>query len=1471
MGIFKPFVLAIASLPFVSSGFVTPILQNHLSHTKSLCFPNEVNVKVKSLDMGRSNGDKADWKSEFEKIIFGRPSCRNPEFSRSPISSSTIDAFIGTLCLAGIGIPWVANAAGNDGIHYLLPSTTNTFVGCELAAIMTLLAFPGLVVNKNEPQLVFAMDNFNYGNQFPGGRTPSPQPSFPIRPPAPPQQPNRFSASNSPMPKKSYLKKAKSAIRKVKKIKPMANPAAYLNNAPAPSPSWLSNPFNPSPPDNNFAERSWDTSSPYEDYGVETEEKEQSFPQSILDGVSSFFNNFRISMPGSSPKDSEMNDNYNPNFTPMQQTSPIGPARIKKTKVLGPAPGSFASPTNNMGYGSNTMQTNNMGYGYNVPSQTYSQDSRSKGSPVTFAPPDLKSKIVPVTAQKRLNSPQYNYYDNSQDFSGNQATTYKDNYGYSSTQNSFGNNASPNFSPKKMLPGVNYASPSPAYGYKSATPAYSPAQSYYDQQSYNEQQPYYDQQSYTQGQPSRNLLSFSTTDVNRDDKPPPRYQISRAQPYQQSYYNEADQAPPQQSFFQRFRSQPNQQPNQQSYYNEVNEDPGRNPFSSATNDVRRKNTSKQSSVNYADRSSSPYSSGSMDSTRNFQSSSYPGQPYGAQSMQDQSMYNRNNPVSFAAPDVNKGPQNSGRPQSGYPPRKQFNTMQNIPGDYQTNDESSSSGLFNNIFNKGNRSLKKTKVANDRSMGRKTYQPQGAPFPQSSNRFTTSQNQQPYNMNTSQQGARSFTLGSDDVTRSNRPPVQSNSNQFMNAGGPQGTFSNDNKFNSPMSPGSNRSNLQGPSGTNQNEQSSSPGLFNMFNRGNEQAASPTQSSSSLPYATGSNQQSYGMNNARSESGSFSLSSDNVVRTNRPIAAKSQPQSFKSFTGSNTPNNQFPPTSKKSTIQKQSGNGMFNNMFNKGSQPLKKTKVVRDQSMGNRFNTPVTSPPPFQRSTNAPNQQSFQNAANSGSNSFSLGSDDVNRFNNPGSASFSSSNQYTSQPNQPSYNFKKVKSGSNQFSASPNGTNRFTTPVAPPNPFSQRSTTSQNQQPYNMNTAKQGSSSFTLGSDNVTRSNRPPVQSNSYRSMNAGGPQGTLNTGNRSPNIQGPSGTNQNKQSSSPGLFSMFNRGNQPAASPTQSSSSQQYSTGSNQQSYGMNNARPGSSSFSLSSDNVSPMNRPIGQTPQISPQGTVPRNANIGGKSSSTFFPGSMGSTQNGPSFNSRGIMGNKKTSSKNTASGMTYYSPASSEGTRLTPPVSAPAQRFGTGNQFMSNQQRFTSGPQSTNNFTGSNTPNNQFSPTSKKSTMQKQPGNGMFNNMFNKGSQPLAKTNGVGNQSMGNRFNTPVTSPPPFQRSTNAPNQQSFQNTPNLAANGVQNKSASGGLFNMFNRGNNAPLKKTKLAGNKSINSGSYLSSGSPGQYAPTTKKSYMQKAKMGGNAFSLGSDDVERFNRPMPSSRSTSQNSWQ
>ena len=412
---------------------------------------------------------------------------------------------------------------------------------------------------------------------------------------------------------------------------------------------------------------------------------------------------------------------------------------------------------------------------------------------------------------------------------------------------------------------------------------------------------------------------------------------------------------------------------------------------------------------------------------------------------------------------------------------------------------------------------------------------------------------------------------------------------------------------------------------------------------------------------------------------------------------------------------------------------------------------------------------------------------------------------------------------------------------------------------------------MNTAKQGSSSFTLGSDNVTRSNRPPVQSNSYRSMNAGGPQGTLNTGNRSPNIQGPSGTNQNKQSSSPGLFSMFNRGNQPAASPTQSSSSQQYSTGLNQQSYGMNNARPGSSSFSLSSDNVSPMNRPIGQTPQISPQGTVPRNANIGGKSSSTFFPGSMGSTQNGPSFNNRGIMGNKKTSSKNTASGMTYYSPASSEGTRLTPPVSAPAQRFDTGNQFMSNQQRFTSGPQSTNNFTGSNTPNNQFPPTSKKSTMQKQPGNGMFNNMFNKGSQPLAKTNGVGNQSMGNRFNTPVTSPPPFQRSTNAPNQQSFQNTPNLAANGVQNKSASGGLFNMFNRGNNAPLKKTKLAGNKSINSGSYLSSGSPGQYAPTTKKSYMQKAKMGGNAFSLGSDDVERFNRPMPSSRSTSQNSWQ
>jgi len=124
------------------------------------------------------------------------------------------------------------------------------------------------------------------------------------------------------------------------------------------------------------------------------------------------------------------------------------------------------------------------------------------------------------------------------------------------------------------------------------------------------------------------------------------------------------------------------------------------------------------------------------------------------------------------------------------------------------------------------------------------------------------------------------------------------------------------------------------------------------------------------------------------------------------------------------------------------------------------------------------------------------------------------------------------------------------------------------------------------------------------------------MNSGGPQGTLNTGNRSPNIQGPSGTNQNKKSSSPGLFSMFNRGNQPAASPTQSSSSQQYSTGPNQQSYG--------------------------------------RNAKIGGKSSSRFYPGSMGSTQNGPSFSNRGILGNKKTSSKNTASGMTYFSPASS-------------------------------------------------------------------------------------------------------------------------------------------------------------------------------------------------------------------------
>ena len=91
MGIFKPFVLAICSLPFVSSGFVTPILQNHLPPTKALCFPNEVNDKVKQpLDMSRSNGDKKeDWRSEFEKIIFGLPSCRrNPESSRSPIPLS---------------------------------------------------------------------------------------------------------------------------------------------------------------------------------------------------------------------------------------------------------------------------------------------------------------------------------------------------------------------------------------------------------------------------------------------------------------------------------------------------------------------------------------------------------------------------------------------------------------------------------------------------------------------------------------------------------------------------------------------------------------------------------------------------------------------------------------------------------------------------------------------------------------------------------------------------------------------------------------------------------------------------------------------------------------------------------------------------------------------------------------------------------------------------------------------------------------------------------------------------------------------------------------------------------------------------------------------------------------------------------------------------------------------------------------
>merc|ERR1719223_1012324 len=102
---------------------------------------------------------------------------------------------------------------------------------------------------------------------------------------------------------------------------------------------------------------------------------------------------------------------------------------------------------------------------------------------------------------------------------------------------------------------------------------------------------------------------------------------------------------------------------------------------------------------------------------------------------------------------------------------------------------------------------------------------------------------------------------------------------MNASGQQGTFANNNnnnnnRFNSATSKRFDQSNFQGPPGTNRNKQSSSPGLFNMFNRGNEQAASPTQSSYSQQYGTGSNQQSYGMNNARPESDTFSLSSDNV---------------------------------------------------------------------------------------------------------------------------------------------------------------------------------------------------------------------------------------------------------------------------------------------------------------------------------------------------------------------------------------------------------------------------------------------------------------------------------------------------------------------------------------------------------------------------------------------------------------------